>query len=126
MTQGALAQHIRPLLQSCNTALSTPSEENPLSLTASQPPNNSTHKYMNKSNMQTYTQYLAMIVPLVRCTELPMFEGHPLAVTAQLEGLPGRTHRPAPQRCLLRSHTHPLLRCQPPPFQYKTPSEAGQ
>jgi hypothetical protein len=40
---------------------------------------------MNKSNMQTYTQYPAMIVPLVRCTELPMFEGHLLAVTAQLE-----------------------------------------
>jgi len=48
------------------------------------PPNNSTNKYMNKSNMQTYIQYPAMIVP-IRCTELPMFEGHPLAVTAQLE-----------------------------------------
>jgi hypothetical protein len=26
-----------------------------------------------------------MIVSLVHCTELPMFEGHPLIVTAQLE-----------------------------------------
>jgi hypothetical protein len=30
---------------------------------------------MNKSNMPTYTQDPAMIVPLVRCTGLPMFEG---------------------------------------------------
>ena len=26
-----------------------------------------------------------MTVPLVRCPELPMFEGHPLIVTAQLD-----------------------------------------
>jgi hypothetical protein len=36
-----------------------------------------------------------------------MFEGHPLAVTAQLEA---SQVEPAPQRCFLRSHTHPLLR----------------
>ena len=34
--------------------------------------------------MPTFTQD-TIIVPLVRCHELPMFEGHPLAVTAQLE-----------------------------------------
>jgi hypothetical protein len=46
------------------------------------PPKNSTHSYMN---MQTYIQDPTMTVPLVRCSALPMFEGHPLIVTAQLE-----------------------------------------
>jgi|SRR5208337_4846078 len=50
--------------------------------TADNPPKNSTHSYMN---MQTYIQYPNMTVPLVRCSALPMFEGHPLIVTAQLE-----------------------------------------
>ena len=36
-------------------------------------------------NVQTYIQYPAMTVPLVRCSALPTFEGRPLIVTAQLE-----------------------------------------
>jgi hypothetical protein len=36
-------------------------------------------------NVQTYIQDPTMTVPLVRCSALPMFEGHPLIVTAQLE-----------------------------------------
>jgi hypothetical protein len=35
--------------------------------------------------VQTYIQDPTMTVPLVRCSALPMFEGHPLIVTAQLE-----------------------------------------
>jgi len=53
----------------------------PPSQTANNPHNNSTHSYMN---VPTYTQD-TMTVPLVRCTALPMFEGHPLAVTGRLE-----------------------------------------
>jgi hypothetical protein len=40
--------------------------------------NNSIH-----SNRTNHTYIQETIVPLVRCTELPMFEGCPLAVTAQ-------------------------------------------
>src|SRR5208283_4553810 len=36
-------------------------------------------------NAKTYIQDPTMTVPLVRCSALPMFEGHPLIVTAQLE-----------------------------------------
>jgi len=39
-----------------------------------------------------------MTVPLVRCSALPMFEGRPLIVTAQLEASqvePPRLERPA-------------------------------